>query len=127
MGELRPTTSREESDEYQELLEQVPETHSPDPYRLPKPTKTGKGGMLETALQGERVEYFLPGLSTREQVILMMKYGLGGYQLRTYEDIAREFYLTRETIRLSHNSALGKIRLSIEENQRLGSTRDESN
>ena len=120
MEALRPKTSREEPDEYQELLEQTPGVDNPDPYQLPEPSKSGKGGKLEAALQGERVEYLLPALPTREQVILMMKYGLGGYEPRTYEEIAREFDLTRETIRLGHNSALDKVGLSIEKNQRQG-------
>ncbi|HLA49102.1 MAG TPA: sigma factor-like helix-turn-helix DNA-binding protein [Candidatus Saccharimonadales bacterium] len=65
-----------------------------------------RGKRLETVLDGESAEMLLAKLPERERKILEMKYGLGDYDQNTYEEVGREFDLTRERIRQLHNSAI---------------------
>ena len=58
----------------------------------------------------ERAEKLLRVLSAREQLILRMRFGLGGYDPHTLADIGRHFGLTRERIRQLEMRALQKLR-----------------
>jgi RNA polymerase primary sigma factor len=56
----------------------------------------------------------LPRLSTREQRILMLRFGLDGRTERTLEDISAELRLTRERVRQIQKRALLRLRLMIQ-------------
>jgi RNA polymerase sigma factor (sigma-70 family) len=65
--------------------------------------------MLESALAGE-VENVLAPLDDRERTILRLRYGLGGEDPRTLEDVGAHFFLTRERIRQIEARAMSKLR-----------------
>lgn len=52
----------------------------------------------------------LASLSTRESTILQQRFGLGGYNPMTLEEIGRSLELTRERVRQIENKALTKLR-----------------
>jgi RNA polymerase primary sigma factor len=64
---------------------------------------------LESALAGE-VENVLAPLDDRERTILRLRYGLGGEDPRTLEDVGAHFFLTRERIRQIEARAMSKLR-----------------
>jgi len=65
--------------------------------------------MLESALADE-VEHVLAPLDDRERTILRLRYGLGGGEPRTLEDVGEHFTLTRERIRQIEAKAMSKLR-----------------
>ncbi len=65
--------------------------------------------MLESALVDE-VEHVLAPLDDRERTILRLRYGLGGGEPRTLEDVGEHFLLTRERIRQIEAKAMSKLR-----------------
>jgi RNA polymerase sigma factor (sigma-70 family) len=67
----------------------------------------------ETALEGDamaQISAALDGLDERERVILVLRFGLGGEEPQTLEEIGAHFGLTRERIRQMQNRALAKLR-----------------
>lgn len=60
----------------------------------------------------EQLEEIIQDLTLREQRILMMRYGLGEYEGRTYtlEEVGKEFGVTRERIRQIEAKALEKMK-----------------
>ncbi len=80
-----------------------------------------RGKRLEAVLDGENAEMFLPKLPERERKVLEMKYGVGGYERSTYEEVGREFDLTRERIRQLHNDAILILAKLVKEQRRLRS------
>ena len=68
---------------------------------------------VATALEGDalsQIEQALSGLEDRERTILMLRFGLGGEEPKTLEEIGEHFGLTRERIRQMQNRALAKLR-----------------
>ncbi len=65
--------------------------------------------MLEASLADE-VEHVLAPLDDRERTILRLRYGLGGGEPRTLEDVGEHFLLTRERIRQIEARAMSKLR-----------------
>ena len=87
--------------------------HAPsEPYRVPE------GSRLNTTLGGENLEYFLTGLPEREQTIILMRNGLGGYEKTTLDRTAQLLGLSREWVRQLENQALGRLALLVEEHRR---------
>ena len=58
----------------------------------------------------ERIKQVLADLSPREAKVLRMRFGIGGGDTHSLEDIGRVFNLTRERIRQIEIKALGKLR-----------------
>lgn len=60
----------------------------------------------------EQLSEIIDDLTLREQKILMMRYGLGEFEGRTYtlEEVGKEFGVTRERIRQIEAKAIDKIR-----------------
>ena len=77
-----------------------------------------RGKRLEAVLDGESAEMFLPKLPERERKVLEMKYGVSGYERSTYEEVAREFDLTRERIRQLHNGAIQILAKLVKEQRK---------
>jgi RNA polymerase sigma factor (sigma-70 family) len=74
---------------------------------------TGVVDPAETALEGDamaQIEAALDALDEREKLILVLRFGLGGEEPQTLEEIGAHFGLTRERIRQMQNRALAKLR-----------------
>ena len=65
-----------------------------------------------TILLQEQVEQLLTGLSTREQQVLQLRFGLQDGSPHTLEEIGRCFHLSRERARQIEAKALAKLRHS---------------
>jgi RNA polymerase sigma factor (sigma-70 family) len=67
----------------------------------------------DTALEGDalsQIDAALQALDDRERIILVLRFGLGGQEPQTLEEIGAHFGLTRERIRQMQNRALAKLR-----------------
>jgi RNA polymerase sigma factor (sigma-70 family) len=74
---------------------------------------TGVVDPADTALEGDamaQIEAALDALDDRERIILVLRFGLGGEEPQTLEEIGEHFGLTRERIRQMQNRALAKLR-----------------
>jgi RNA polymerase primary sigma factor len=74
---------------------------------------TGVVDPADTALEGDamaQIEAALDDLDGREKLILVLRFGLGGQEPQTLEEIGAHFGLTRERIRQMQNRALAKLR-----------------
>jgi RNA polymerase primary sigma factor len=72
----------------------------------------------QETLTKEALTSALENLSFRERRVLELRYGLGGEQPRTLDDVGRTFNVTRERIRQIENQSLKKLN-SLAEAQRL--------
>ena len=59
---------------------------------------------------GEQLKEALDTLHPREQQVLKLRFGLEDGQVRTLEEVGREFNVTRERIRQIESKALRKLR-----------------
>jgi RNA polymerase primary sigma factor len=64
----------------------------------------------DTTLRQELLQDILATLSHRERRVLELRYGLGGEQPRTLDEVGRAFNVTRERIRQIENQSLKKLR-----------------
>jgi len=64
----------------------------------------------DTMLRQELLRDILGTLSHRERRVLELRYGLGGEQPRTLDEVGRAFNVTRERIRQIENQSLKKLR-----------------
>jgi RNA polymerase primary sigma factor len=76
------------------------------------------------ALLNEAVKQALSELSEREQKVVRLRFGLDDGQMRTLEEVGREFGVTRERIRQIESKTLAKLRHPIR-SQRLRDYLDE--
>lgn len=58
----------------------------------------------------EKIDEILSFLTEQEQVVLRSRFGLGGYEQKTLEDIGKMYGVTRERIRQIEAKALRKLR-----------------
>ena len=101
----------------------VDETIGPnlDPEDAPLDfTGVPRGGRLDFVLDGEDPEEYLGGLPERQRRAIELKYGIHTNS-RTYEEIALEENLTRETIRQDHNQGLRGLARAIRAKRRTES------
>jgi RNA polymerase primary sigma factor len=66
--------------------------------------------VADTTLRQELLGNILETLSHRERRVLELRYGLGGEQPRTLDEVGRAFNVTRERIRQIENQSLKKLR-----------------
>jgi RNA polymerase primary sigma factor len=66
--------------------------------------------VADTTLRQELLGNILNTLSQRERRVLELRYGLGGEQPRTLDEVGRTFNVTRERIRQIENQSLKKLR-----------------
>jgi RNA polymerase sigma factor (sigma-70 family) len=98
---------------------------TPDPVSLHTPIGSGDGELGDlvedqsaqipfeaaaAALDQEGMAAGLGALSTREQQVLALRFGLDGLTPLTLEQVGRQFELTRERIRQIESKALTKLR-----------------
>jgi RNA polymerase primary sigma factor len=76
------------------------------------------------ALLNEAVKQALSELSEREQKVVRLRFGLDDGQMRTLEEVGKEFGVTRERIRQIESKTLAKLRHPIR-SQRLRDYLDE--
>jgi RNA polymerase primary sigma factor len=69
-------------------------------------------------LRRQNVRHALGALPLREREVIEMRFGLGGDQPRTLEEVGRAFNVTRERIRQIENHTLKKLE-ALPESQRL--------
>jgi len=62
------------------------------------------------ALLSEAIEEALQELNDREQQVVLLRFGLDDGQIRTLEEVGREFSVTRERIRQIESKTLAKLR-----------------
>ena len=78
----------------------------------------------DTTLRQELLTNILGTLSHRERRVLELRYGLGGEQPRTLDEVGRTFNVTRERIRQIENQSLKKLRAlgghGLAQRRRLG-------
>jgi RNA polymerase primary sigma factor len=72
----------------------------------------------EESLRKEVLMRVLGGLSHRERRVLELRYGLGGEQPCTLDEVGRTFNVTRERVRQIENQSLKKLQ-AMAESQRL--------
>ena len=65
----------------------------------------------------DQVLLLLDNLNDREKEVLSMRFGLGGHEPQTLEDISRALGCTRERIRQIQNKALSRLRNLLPESQ----------
>jgi len=70
----------------------------------------------DTTLRQELLRHILDTLSHRERRVLELRYGLGGEQPRTLDEVGRAFNVTRERIRQIENQSLKKLRALADTN-----------
>jgi RNA polymerase primary sigma factor len=70
----------------------------------------------DTTLRTELLRHVLGSLSHRERRVLELRYGLGGEQPRTLDEVGRAFNVTRERIRQIENQSLKKLRALADTN-----------
>jgi RNA polymerase primary sigma factor len=70
----------------------------------------------DTTLREELLHHILGTLSHRERRVLELRYGLGGEQPRTLDEVGRAFNVTRERIRQIENQSLKKLRALADTN-----------
>ncbi len=68
----------------------------------------------DTTLRRELLRDILGTLTHRERRVLELRYGLGGEQPRTLDEVGRAFNVTRERIRQIENQSLKKLRALAE-------------
>ena len=71
--------------------------------------------LVESRLDGARLERFLGRLSGREERILRMRYGFFDGMAHTLQQTGDRFGITRERVRQIERRALGKLRLWMEQ------------
>jgi RNA polymerase primary sigma factor len=76
---------------------------------------------LNDAQLRKEVEGLLHRLDKREQEILKYRYGLEGAREETLEEVGKRLKVTRERVRQIQAAALEKLRVMMEENERVSS------
>ena len=74
------------------------------------PNATAPAAAATRALLTEAVEEALEELNERERAVVRMRFGLDDGQVRTLEEVGREFKVTRERIRQIESKTLAKLR-----------------
>ncbi|MGZ4712401.1 MAG: RNA polymerase sigma factor RpoD [Acidimicrobiia bacterium] len=74
------------------------------------PNATAPATAAARALLTEAIEEALEELNERERAVVRMRFGLDDGQVRTLEEVGREFKVTRERIRQIESKTLAKLR-----------------
>ena len=76
-----------------------------DPQRRSRPPTAAARALLT-----EAIEEALEELNDREQQVVRLRFGLDDGQIRTLEEVGKEFGVTRERIRQIESKTLAKLR-----------------
>lgn len=81
-------------------------------HAAPSPSEAATRTMLRQALNE-----VLAGLSERERQVVCLRFGLEDGQVRTLEEVGREFGVTRERVRQIESKTLAKLRQPVRRDQ----------
>jgi RNA polymerase primary sigma factor len=70
--------------------------------------------LLRVKTMRQEIRQYLKYLTPREAEIVTMRFGLGGKESRTLDEVGKKFKLTRERIRQIQEIALNKLRRRVE-------------
>jgi RNA polymerase nonessential primary-like sigma factor len=85
------------------LLETIPDENSPDPV-----------GLLQNETVHENLDAWLNQLTEKQREVVLRRFGLGGYERSTLEEVGNEIGVTRERVRQIQMDALRRLREILE-------------
>jgi RNA polymerase primary sigma factor len=77
---------------------------------VPAPIESSPFELVSEAMLGGEVDRLLSVLDEREREVLRLRYGFGGANPKTLEEVGSALHLTRERIRQIERAALSKLR-----------------
>ena len=90
-------------DEDRSLLDAIPDENNPDPSQL-----------LQDADLNEKLDLWLDQLNDKQRVVVKRRFGLGGQEKATLEQVGNEIGVTRERVRQIQIDALRRLRKILE-------------
>ncbi len=90
-------------DEDRSLLDAIPDDNNPDPSQL-----------LQDTDLNEKVAIWLSQLNDKQQIVVKRRFGLGGQEKATLEQVGNEIGVTRERVRQIQIDALRRLRKILE-------------
>ena len=90
-------------DEDRSLLDAIPDDNNPDPSQL-----------LQDADLNEKLELWLDQLNDKQRTVVKRRFGLGGQEKATLEQVGNEIGVTRERVRQIQIDALRRLRKILE-------------
>jgi len=91
-------------DEDRSLLDAIPDDNNPDPSQL-----------LQDADLNAKLELWLNQLNDKQRVVVERRFGLGGRERATLEQVGNEIGVTRERVRQIQIDALRRLRKILED------------
>ncbi len=90
-------------DEDRSLLDAIPDDNNPDPSQL-----------LQDADLNEKLDLWLGQLNDKQRIVVKRRFGLGGQEKATLEQVGNEIGVTRERVRQIQIDALRRLRKILE-------------
>ncbi|PWV63485.1 RNA polymerase sigma factor RpoS [Plasticicumulans acidivorans] len=90
-------------DEDRFLLDAIPDENNPDPFQV-----------LQDSDLNEKLENWLCQLSDKQRIVVERRFGLGGKERATLEEVGNEIGVTRERVRQIQIDALRRLRKVLE-------------
>ena len=90
-------------DEDRSLLDAIPDDNNPDPSQL-----------LQDADLNEKLDLWLDQLNDKQLIVVKRRFGLGGQEKATLEQVGNEIGVTRERVRQIQIDALRRLRKILE-------------
>jgi RNA polymerase nonessential primary-like sigma factor len=90
-------------DEDRSLLDAIPDDNNPDPSQL-----------LQDADLNEKLDLWLGQLNDKQRIVVKRRFGLGGHDKATLEQVGNEIGVTRERVRQIQIDALRRLRKILE-------------
>ena len=90
-------------DEDRSLLDAIPDENNPDPSQL-----------LQDADLNEKLDLWLGQLNDKQRIVVKRRFGLGGQEKATLEQVGNEIGVTRERVRQIQIDALRRLRKILE-------------
>ena len=90
-------------DEDRSLLDAIPDENNPDPSQL-----------LQDVDLNEKLDQWLDQLNDKQRIVVMRRFGLGGQEKATLEQVGNEIGVTRERVRQIQIDALRRLRKILE-------------
>jgi len=90
-------------DEDRSLLDAIPDDNNPDPSQF-----------LQDADLNEKLEFWLSQLNEKQRIVVERRFGLGGQEKATLEQVGNEIGVTRERVRQIQIDALRRLRKILE-------------
>ncbi len=90
-------------DEDRSLLDAIPDENNPDPSQL-----------LQDSDLNEKLDLWLDQLNDKQRIVVKRRFGLGGQEKATLEQVGNEIGVTRERVRQIQIDALRRLRKILE-------------